>query len=232
MEPTQKVKYLMKDGIPESLFLLPNIKYGLNDEGKETINIQLDKSQEDKLPEILEKIKEREKKKGREINFRLETKSEAHLDKPPILTSFKFDLLNWQRGIIKIAYELTYRHLGYNFVESEIALRMRELLKRKNISEDDLINSNLIGTIELINKNSGEVSIFDDPNSLYGILYNFDGVLMCEVRIFEIFRCVLTMYHNYAGSISSHNGIVIQIDVKNKNTKEITLLEYIQNIGI
>lgn len=226
-DPTQKIKYFIKNGIPESLYLLPNFKYGIDENGNRTLNIILDQSEENKIDEILKKMKERAAKKGEKVDFKLNKIVKGTHSQPTVTTELKFDLINWQRALIKIAYELVVRHYESEFINTRIAEKIRELLSKESITEDDLTNANLIGTVELINKNKGDFSIFEDSNSLYGILYNLNNKLFCEVRIFEIFHCILTMVEDYNGSIKEKDGIVIHIDVLNKQTNEMTLIEYI-----
>jgi len=227
-DPTQKIKYFIKDGIPESLYLLPNIKYDTDENGNITLNIRLDEKDENKIDDIISKLKERAAKKGQKLNFKMNKVVKGTLKTPAISTKVKYDLINWHRSLIKIAYELVAKYCDDSFLNTGLASSFRNLLTLKTITEKDLVNTNFKGKIEFIDKAKGDFSIFDDSNSLYGILYHLNSNLLCEVRIFEIFRCLLTMIENYEGPINSKDALIFKIDVRNKTFEELTLVEYLQ----
>jgi len=225
-DPSQKVKYKFKDGLPESLYMVPNFKYGKDENGNDTIQITLDKKDEHKIPEIMDKIKKRASKNGKPVELGEIKKSEGRDERPWMQMTKIFNLYDWQRCIIKIAYEVTYRKFGINYLDNPIAVRIRELLKKKTIDQTDLENARIQGNITFAN---GGVTIpfVDDPNCLYAILLPIDGKLICSVRIFDSYQGFIVVDDNYDGKYPT-DGEIIKIDVVHKSKEEISFLEFIK----
>ncbi len=224
-DQSQKVKYKFKDGSPESLYVVPNFKYGKDENGNDTIQIILDKKDEHKLPEILEKIKKRASKKGKPIELRDIKKFEGREENPLMQMTKIFKLYDWQRCIIKIAYEMTYRKFGVNYLDNPIAVRIRDLLKKENIEQIDLENARIQGNINSTNTGF-TIPFVDDPDCLYTVFLPIDGKLICFVRIFDSYQGFIVVDENYNGSYPTE-GEIIKIDVKNKSKEELGFLEFI-----
>lgn len=228
-DPSQKVKYYMKNGLPESVYLVPNVSRSVDESGNKIISIKLDKKDEHKLPQILDTIKKRAEKKGEKVNLDNIHKEEGREEKPWIQMRHKFDLYDWQRGIIKIAFELTYRKYGIDYLSEPIAQRIIELLRKKDITKDDLQNSMLRGKIGFA-ADTFAPPFLDDSNSLYGMLVVIDNKLICTVRIFNTLQGNIVMSENRSGSFPL-DGDFIQIDVKNKIKTEMPYIKFIERFS-
>lgn len=224
-DPTQKVKYKFKDGSPESLYIVPNFKYGKDENGNDTIEIILDKTDEDKLPEILDKIRKRTSKDGKPAELNNIKKYEGRDEKPWINMTKIISLHDWQRCIIKIAYELTYRKIGSQWLDHPIAKRMRELLQKETITKTDLEDAKIQGSINLIN-GGFNIPFVDDPNCLYAVFLPMDGKLTCLVRIFDAYQGIIVVDDSHNGSFPI-DGEIIKIDVVSKSKEELPFLDFI-----
>lgn len=224
-DPSQKVKYKFKDGSPDSLYTVPNFKYGKDENGNDTIQIILDKTDEHKIPEILDKIKKRASKNGKPVKFGELKKFERRDESPRMEMTKTFDLYDWQRCIIKIAYELTYRKIGSKYLDNPIAVRIRELLKKEKIDKSDLEDAKIQGNINLANAGCN-LPFVVDPNFLYAAFLPIDGKLICLVRIFDAYQGFLIVDDSNNGSFPIDGEIII-IDVVNKVKEELPFLEFI-----
>ncbi|MBN2571541.1 MAG: HNH endonuclease [Ignavibacteriales bacterium] len=224
-DPSQKVKYKFKNGLPDSLYIVPNFKYRQDENGNNTIQIILDKKDEHKLPEILEKIKKRTSKNGKPVEFSNIKKFEGRDENPWMKMTKIFNLYDWQRCVIKIAYEMTYRKLGVNYLYNPIAIRIRELLKKEKIDKTDLEDAKLKGNINLANA-SFNISFVDDPNCLYVVFLPIDGKLICLVRIFDVFEGFIITDDTCNESFPV-DGEIIKIDVINKSKEELKFIDFI-----
>ncbi|MFZ1290406.1 MAG: HNH endonuclease [Melioribacteraceae bacterium] len=224
-DPSQKVKYKFKDGSPESLYVVPNFKYGKDENGNDSMQIILDKTDEHKLPEILEKIKKRASKNGKPVKLGNIKRIEG-LDENPWMQMTKiFKLYDWQRCIIKIAYEMTYRKLGVNYLDNPIAIRIRVLLKKEIIDQIDLENAKLQGNINLANTGFN-IPFVDDPNCLYAAFLPIEGKLICLVRIFDSYQGFIIV-DDACNSSFPIDGEIIKIDVINKLKEERKFIDFI-----
>lgn len=225
-DSSQKVKYKFIDGEPESLYVVPNFKYGKDENGNDNIQIILDKKDEHKLPEIIEKMKKRAAKKGTPIEFSNMNKVEGRDEKPWVQMTKIISLYDWQRCLIKIAYELTYRKVGIGYLNNPIAVRIRELLKKEKIIQTDLENAKLHGSITLAN-DGFNIPFVDNPNCLYAVFLPIDGKLNCFIRIFDAYQALIVVDDVHSGSFPK-DGEVIKIDPTNKSKDEQSFLEFIE----
>lgn len=227
--PDQKVKFIFKAGVPESIYMIPNVSKEIDEKGNEKISIRLDKKDEFKLPGILDAIRRRAEKKGKKLDLSNLQREEGKEEHPWIKMKQKFDLYDWQRGIIKIAFELTYRKYGINYLSDPIAQRIIELLKEEIITKENLEKAKINGTIGLAEKNQSP--FFDDIGDCHYALFAIvDNKLSCTVRIFDLFQGYIVMSENIQGKFPS-DAEIIKIDVKNKTTAEIPYLKFIERFS-
>jgi hypothetical protein len=227
-DPTQKVKYIIEDGVPKGLYTIPSVEHGIDANGNPTISIKLDKSDEAKLPEIMETIKARLAKDGKKIDIKTINRKDVRIEKPWVHQQFKIDIWGWQRGIIKIAYELAYRFLGTSYLDDPVARNLRDILVLDDIDEDTFKQHPVRGTIELA-ANKQDFAFLDDPNSLYGALLHINGILICVVKIFDVFQGKIVVTESFAGKFPLE-GNVIRIDVAKNETIELPYYDYLANM--
>ena len=230
-DQTQKIKYLISDdGKPLGAYLVNN-KTTSNHNGNTIIKFIMDKSSVSELSDILNTTKERLKKQyGPEVKFEDIKFFEGKIDKPIINFKKKLHNFNWQRCILKIAYELTYRLIGEEYLDDPIAFKIRELLKKKAITRKDLFDAKINGTLSYA-EHSKSLPFIDDPEYLHAAHLFIDNKLSCVVRIFDLFHCMVVMSHNRKGNPDTDNKIY-QINVKSKNFIEWEYLKYMSTFHI
>jgi hypothetical protein len=227
--PDQKVKLLLDDGASKRLYTVPSVQRSTDEKGNPIISIRLDKSDEDKLPQIIETLKSRFARDGKQVEFKTIDKQEFHVDKPWVKEEFHFDALGWQRGIIKIAYELAYRFLGPSYLDDPMAKELRQILLPEKISEEDFRNARFRANIGLASAQEQDFMFLDDPNSLYGALLHVNGTLLCAVKIFDVFQGKIVVTEHFPGKYPLE-GEVIRINVVNQETIEMPYHDYLAHL--
>lgn len=227
-DPNHKLKYIIEEGAPRRLYTVPNVEHGTDENGNPIISIRLDKTDEDKLPEILETLKTRLSKGGKQIEFKTRDAHNVRIEQPLVRQTFKFETLGWQRGIIKIAYELAFRFLGPSYLDDPIAQNLREILLPDEITDDIFAKHPVRGTIQLTD-NMQDFAFLDDPDSLYGALLHINGMLICAVKILGVFQGKIVVTENFQGG-APLEGDVIRIDVAKKETLQMPYYEYLSRL--
>ncbi|MHC1738813.1 MAG: HNH endonuclease [Ignavibacteriaceae bacterium] len=225
-DPNQKVKYIFKDGSPESLYVVPYFRYVKDENDNSTTQIILDKKDEHKIPEILDKIIKRASANGKPVELRNIQRYEGRLDNCRIQIKKQVNLIDWQRCIIKIAYEMAFRKLGVDYLNNPIAVRIRDLLKKEKIDYTDLREAKIQANIYFVN-DINAIPFVDDPNCLYAVFFPIDGKLICFVRIFDVYQGSIVVDDNYDGKYPD-DAKIAKIDVINKSTEELDYLELIK----
>jgi hypothetical protein len=228
-DSTKKIQYKLHDGLPDYLYLVPNVNRWIDENGNRVISIVIDKSDENKLPHMLDLIKERiSKEKGRVVETKNIKKQEGKIEQPVIKQQKFIHNYDWQRCILKIAYELTYRMIGSEYLNDPIANKIRSLLIKEKVTQDELKQSRISGEIGFAAENKG-LPFFNDPNSLYAMTICLDSRLVCNIKIFNIFSGLIAVSsHNYGKQ--NFEGSIIRIDVKNNKKTELPFLEYLENL--
>jgi hypothetical protein len=222
-DPNQKVHIKIDNENKRSIYLPTKKKSFIDSDGKKHIYIKVDKSDEDTLPIIMEKIRRRASRDGIEVKLEGHPKEYFRCEETIVNQTINFNGLNWKRGILKIAYELTYRKIGTLYLSTPIAYNIRELLKLKEISENDFQKYPIKGIFSLVT-NTELFPSLSNSDSLYAALLSINNELRCFVRIFNVFQCFLLVNGQYSGN-STLNGTVIQIDASKKTTREIPYYE-------
>jgi hypothetical protein len=228
-DTNQKVQVQMKNGDHASVYLVPNIKRSKTADGHDKVTIIVDKRDEQKLPEIIEKIRTRASQPGKEAKIVTESYFEGHIEQPNIQQTLSFHSFNWARCLLKVAYELTYRKLGPKYLSDPIASHLQSLLKITTISEADLKACPIQYDIKLMSKDNVFMYLNDDPDSLFAVLYPINNKLTCFVRIFDVFQCFVVVCEDIQ-SYGVINGDVIHIDIPNKKTIEMDYNSFLSQI--
>ncbi|ADI00993.1 HNH endonuclease [Syntrophothermus lipocalidus] len=229
-EPGVKVRYEFDaDGKPQRLYVIPQVKK-VTVEGKERVHIILDKSEEDRLPEILEKIAARHAKVGNGYTPVQIGRREVITEHPLIEQKICFNLWDWQRGILKIAYELAYKELGPRYLADPAAAKIRALLQKETISREEAARVGIRGEIRLLGQEKPRLFVVDNPDWLAGGLIAPGGAIFGYVNLFNTFEgCVVLSEEPRAYGLDCDYGAIYIVDVPHRVTHRYSLIELIAN---
>jgi hypothetical protein len=231
-DPNQPLHYRIDNNGNKSIYLPTKLDRSTDPEGKKRVSIRMDIADEDKIPIILEKIRSRASKNGKEAKIEFGSREDGQIEQPMTIHTTLFDTLDWQRGVLKIAYELTYRQLGASYLAKPIAANLRALLRPDKITERDFEDHPILGSITFVG-NRESFPLLSDPDSLYAALLPIDNKLSCFVRVFDIFQGLVLVSEQFSDQ-PVLDGIVIHIDVARKTTIEIPYYKFLtkhSNIG-
>lgn len=230
-EPEVNVRYEFgDDGKPKRLYVITQVKKE-KVEGEEKICITMDKSDEDKLPEILEKIATRyAAKTGKSCTLSQIKRQEVIVKQPRIKQEVCFNLWNWQRGILKIAYELAYKELGPEYLDDPTAAKIRALLQKETISREEAIKAKIKGEIRLLGQEKPRLFVVDNPDWLVGGLVVLGNAIYGYVNLFNTFEgCVVLSEEQSLYNLNRDDGVFYIIDVPCRVTHRRSLVELVLN---
>jgi len=229
-DPGVKVRYEFDaNGKPKRLYVIPQVKKETV-EGGERIRIILDKSEEDRLPEILGKITARYAKTGKGYTMRQISRREVIVEYPQIAQKVCFDFWNWQRGILKIAYELAYKELGSRYLDDPAAAKIRALLQEETVSREEAKRLEIRGQIRLLGQEKPRLFVVDNPDWLVGGLIVSRNAIFGYVNVFNTFEgCVVLSEEPGAYALRCDNGVIYIIDVPRRVTQRHSLTELVAN---
>lgn len=185
-DPAQKVRVKTENGKIDGIEIVTSKKVTTDEEGNKRIELKVDRLHKHLIPEMIEKMRSRYAKRGQTLQKEWKFE-EYHSDTTDLHQTLYFHGFDWQRGIMKIAYEVTYRQLGPKYLTNPIATNLRELLRIKYIAENDFQRYPVRGTISLAS-NKEFFPLFSDPDSLYAALMSVNDSLSCIVKIFNVFQ--------------------------------------------
>lgn len=179
-----------ENGKPQQVFTVPKVVYDKVD-GKELVSLTFDASEFDKAVEALNKIL---KKNGLPPKSAEEVKATLvvhRTENPMIELPVKFDLQWYKLGLIKIAYELTWRWLGDNYLQDTQAKLIRGALLDFERDEDFYKRNPLQGDVGPV-RDFPHLELFQhDTTSHLGFLLTNDKGISCTVRVFDVFAATI-----------------------------------------
>lgn len=226
-DPQHEVRYEFdSSGKPKRLYTVPKVIREEIDTG-ERIRIILDKSDENRLPIILEKIAQRAKNKS--LRMELLSRKEVHVEHPTMELNFTFNLWDWQRGLLKIVYELACMELGPEYLEDPTAAKFRAILRPETLSREQALQQGLKGTIRILGGEKPLLFLVDNPDWMVGGLLATGRSICGYVNLFNIFEgsIVVTVEREKYWTCQD-NGIIWVIDVPNKSASRNTLMELVR----
>jgi hypothetical protein len=106
--------------------------------GGEAIQVRVDELDQEELPKIVQRLRNRAglpPLSAPELSAVMEralASERGALENPQILITPKFDMLTYQRGMLKIAYELAWLWLGDEWLHDAAAVRLRNAIFEPN----------------------------------------------------------------------------------------------------
>jgi len=185
----QKIKYIFDEkGNPKELYLTPSILKTKIGSDSTKVSISIDKKDIHKLPEMLSKIIKRSGSK-KEINTDelLSQLKVEEIKNPQIRVDAEVDIVNYQKAILKIAYELAYYWLGASYIEDPSARLIRTAILDQSDPSTWGEKFKIRGRIGLFNRN---VPVFpsglDLTTSHLAFLSRSQNNIACYIRIFTV----------------------------------------------
>lgn len=183
----EKVKYEFDEkGNPIGLYRIPFVEFNKKT-GK--LNVKLDARDKDKLPDIINKIADRNKLSRLSEEIIKNNTFEGRIEKPTLKQKWFFDTLYYQRGILKIAYELSCYWLGDDYLNDKTGKIIKGFVLDNNLKEDFSMDYPMKGNINLIEENSiGNLLNFEPFYHL--ALLSTDRIrLTMYLRVLDTFEC-------------------------------------------
>lgn len=150
-------------------------------------------------------------------------------------TSLEIDIIEYQRGIIKIVYELAAYWLGENYLYDPTAVKIRQCIRYPSIpfgtSNEHWSNIQIEGQITNYDNPNLAIPFFDNgKNSHIAFLMKVGNRIGCWIKIFNVFKGVILVSENpeyYRDYIDRY----IQIDAQAGYYKESLLSDEIRRIA-
>lgn len=220
-DETQKVKYIFEAGRPKSLKIVTKKESTYISENKEIIRFSIDHSEEDQIPKIIERIRNR---KGRTGGVTIIQEPVMKMEQPTLKQEIAIDLFKYHRSLIKIMYEIAWYFLGDVYLADPLAIRFREVLLDMNFTPTTLKNSKFHGRIGF-QKNI--INLRWDQSCHYAFLQPRNKhKTMCYIRIFNIFEGILIVAKD-TPSEGIGSGIVVENNFLEKSFKIYPVEEFI-----
>ncbi|MFL0194177.1 HNH endonuclease [Clostridium sp. WILCCON 0269] len=194
---SQEVRYYFdKTGVPKGLYIVPKIRRTINDDGMESVNIKIDKKDKDKLPSIINKMRQR-KGLPKLTRDEIEKQIQEGFDPSPRITlKHEIDIIQFRRAILKIAYELAYYWLGQGYLEDKDGEMIRKCMLDNNLQDEFYLQYPIKGSIDVIGKRSRYPMWDNEPYCHIAFLMKVDEKIWCYVRVFHTFEGLIEVSNN------------------------------------
>ncbi|MBW4449716.1 MAG: HNH endonuclease [Spirirestis rafaelensis WJT71-NPBG6] len=233
--PNKEVKYICDEsGNSIKLDIVTKFQGDIIKDGR--VNITVDNKNQNQLPSMINKML---KRKG--VNELSEEKIYQHAIKsnnpcPWVDVNLKVDLINYQRAILKIAYELAYYWLGDAYLNDKVGEVLRCCIKDECLKEDWYQKYPTIkANIGFFGDNSSSFleNIWgNELNSHIALLIPNQQETLCYVKIFNTFQGVIVVSENSPFSYdlleSDSPGKFIAINSQTGEKRESSLCEEIK----
>lgn len=221
----QKIKYYFDDdGNPKELYLTPSIVKAKMPNDATKVSISIDIKDKDKLPDMLNKIILRSGSKNEITADDIKQLKIEKIEKPRICVNAKIDIVNYQKAILKIVYELAYYWLGVSYIDDPSAQLIRNAILDQSDPATWGEKYKIRGHIGLF-KESPIIPFGSDlATSHIALLSRSSNDIACYVRIFTVFEGIIAvtekaqLYHNFRDKF-------LEIESLTGNKRESDLIE-------
>lgn len=230
-DPTQQVHYIFDDEAnPQKLYVVPNIKRELQSDGTELVHIVVDKSDKDKVPQIINKMMRR-KGLPELTKEEIEQSLKEEIDPSPTMhMKLVLDTVQYKRAILKIAYELAYYWLGEKYLEDNTGMIIRNCMLDEKLTAEFYKKYPIKGRIEPTGGYSMLPVWDDEPNTHIAFLKKANGKITCFVKVFSIFEGMITVSDN-ASNYPEFEDRFISINPQTGVIRESSFLEEVRRLG-
>lgn len=126
-DPNQRMLTGISIDGPSPPVFLEKVHYEEGENGHFTVHVQGDVTRRADLDTLVDKIEERQRKKGNIPTRKSEPTITRH-EAPSMTIPIAFDVLKWRVGMLKIAYELAFIELGAAYLNDPTAIEIRKRL--------------------------------------------------------------------------------------------------------
>jgi hypothetical protein len=232
-DATQKLVYVLNaDGQPEELYVVPNISREKMPDGREKISMRVDASDRDKIPGMVNKMRLRAGMSPltKEEEDRISATPSQRVDQPWMSVDLAIDLKEYQRAILKIAYELACTWLGPAYLNDPAGEALRNCIRHAAPDSDWAVAHPIRGRVEMT---GGKLTFpFWTSEQFSHIAFIAPGIgeLTCYVRIFQTFEGLVQV----SGSGTQYSGFLgrfISVDPRTGVRRESSFSEELDRLS-
>lgn len=223
-DPSQQVKYFIKDGKPQSVYNLTNVERVTNADGSEQVLIRVDKKDEAKIPIILEKIKTRYQQQDKEVKFTPPNRDDVRIELPQLKVEASIDIYDFQKGLVKIAYEVACLVLGPKYRVDPCAKRFRDALLDKSENPDWILKHTPRG---YIGPYDNKLNFPFNPNFHYALVLPVDAKQMgVYIKVFDVFEAFLPVSET-PEVYTANQDQLIELDPVKRTHRFVSLFSFV-----
>ena len=192
------------------------------DDGHGNHTIIVDAKNADKLPKMVNKIRTR----SGQLPLAPEEIIIEDITGPCPPLSFKadIDLIDYQRGILKIAYEIAWKFLGNGYLDDPTGRRLRECFLDDGYDEGWLTKYGISGAVRLSDTSHFfEVWEEDKESHLALVTKSAGNKIQCKVRIFNLFEAAVIVSVNARQYPAFNESMFLAISPRTGEVRESTL---------
>lgn len=242
-DPDQRVNVsLPGDGKSITIKVIPR-KITVLDGAKKTTLLVIDRKDVDRVGGIVQKTHTRaggaplsEDELAKEVE-RIVSGAQVTTLRSAVNHAVKVDLIDYQCGILKIAYELAWYWLGDSFLDDPRAVTLREAIRDSTPLSQRPARPRIEGSI-VLNGQDAPLSLWKDrPHAHIGLAMRTGSKIIVAVRIFDTLSGRITVSdssHCYPDFAPGETlGQFIEIDLKSKTERQSSMsVEVVRLIGV
>lgn len=188
----------------------------------EKLQLIVDAKDAGEIPLIMQKWIDRAKNAGK--SFTVEERREV-VEQRTVTYRSGMDLVAFQAGILKIAYELAYKVLGPGYLDDPVAGRFRQVLTSDKPVEA-MAEAHISGTAQILGgEKKPQLRFSDNPHWLTGAILKIGRGLGCYINILNTFEGNVLVSEDAEKYSLTQGGKVFIMDVVSKQTTEEYLYE-------
>lgn len=188
--------------------------------GTDRVTVVVDRADEARVPEILQKIRERAERDGRTVGP-FERRDE-HIEQPTVSYSIEIDMESWIGGLMKVIYELACLEFGPKYLSDPWAEPYRTLLKLDRVTHDAVIKAGFFGNAWGPGRDAVPAQGTFSDTQLVGVLHVKNGKIGAFVRVLNSFQAVFTVSDDVRTFRVPPGGIAHLINVEARTYSRFT----------
>jgi hypothetical protein len=228
-DPEQRVKLVCEQGTGK---VTPRLLYkserSVSEDCKEVIKITIDERQVSNIGKIIESTYRRERLPSlsqAEMRAKIEEVKDQILsiEQPCVRHDVNVDLIDYQKAILKIAYELAWLWLGDSYLDDPIANKLRRAILKKS-------DEQIIGTIQIGLTAPFDTMWIDEPNAILAFGQVCRDGLAISIRIFDVLCGFVVISEEFSRYPQFHQGRFFCCNPQTKATRDSTFPEEVMRI--
>lgn len=230
-DPEQRIRVSVPaNGGKPILKLAPRKMTGVEN-GQQFVRLMIDSQDYPDLGDMIQKMRVRvgmpplsDSELAGELTRAIE--SSRAIEQPQVIHNPKIDLIYFQAGIFKIAYELAWYWFGDDFLEDAEAAKLRKVVLNPTSLERPE-STGLAATIK-ISDDAGPLALWQHRRHAHiGMAMRSGKNMMLTIRIFNTMSAIVCVSKNgdrYPNFALSPDGQFIEIDPRQKTERQSTIL--------